>query len=231
MKKVVYPALLLAGALALTSSCNKKNNTPAKVCKIQRVTSGTESYLFSYDDQFRISKMESQNRIANFSYNGNQQTILTTSSGSFSNKRIITTNDAGLTLNVRSESNTAGTVWTNEAYNYNGNQVSTIVATNSTGLSTSTTNYIWSSDGNLSSIVNPSGTITELSYYTDKEYREGDYLNVLNLVQNGHNFIRNKNLVKTLSASNTISYEFDTENKVNSINVNSSSVQLEYTCR
>lgn len=229
---MVYPAMALfvTGALAITASCNKKDSTPKEVCKVQRVVSGNESYLFSYDDQFRISKIESPDKVANYSYNGNQSTILTTSSGSFSNKKIITTNDAGLVLNVKTESNTSGTIWTNETYTYNGNQVATSVSSNSTGLGNSTTNYIWASDGNLATIISASGATTDFSYYNDQAYQEGDFLNVLNLIQNGYTFYKNKNLVKSAS-SNTISYTFDEANKINKINANSSVIQIEYTCR
>jgi len=229
---MVYPAmaLLVTGALAFTASCNKKDNTPAEVCKLQRVVSGNESYLFSYDDQFRISKIESPNKIANYSYNGNQSTILTTSSGSFDTKKIITTNDAGLILNVKTENNTGGTLWTNEAYTYNGNQVATSVSSNSTGLGNSTTNYVWASDGNLSTIISGSGGTTDFNYYTDQAFQEGDFLNVFSLIQNGYTFYKNKNLNKT-AGSNAITYVFDEGNKVNKINVNSTVIQIEYTCR
>lgn len=229
---MAYPAvaLLITGALAFTASCNKKDSAPQQVCKIQRVVSGNDSYLFSYDDQFRISKIESPDKVANYSYNGNQSIILTTSSGSFSSKRIITKNDAGLILNVKTENNTNGTLWTNEAYTYNGNQVATSVSSNSTGIGNSTTNYVWASDGNLSTIISGSGATTDLSYYTDQAFQEGDFLNALTLIQNGYTFYKNKNLVKSVS-SNAISYDFDTENKINKINVNSSVIQIEYTCR
>lgn len=229
---MVYPAvaLLVTGALAFTASCNKKDSTPVQVCKVQRVVSGNESYIFSYDDQFRISKIETPDKVSSYSYNGNQSTILTTSSGSFSNKRIITANDAGLVQNVKTESNTSGTIWNNVTYTYNGNQVATSVSTNSTGLGSSTTNYVWASDGNLSTIISGSGGTTDFNYYSDQAFQEGDFLNVFNLIQNGYTFYMNKNLVKT-AGSNPITYLFDAANKVNKINVNSSVIQVEYTCR
>ena len=229
---MVYPAmaLLVTGALALTASCNKKDSTPTEVCKVQRVVSGNESYLFSYDDQFRVSKIERPGSIANYSYNGNQSTILTTSSGSFSSKKIITTNDAGLVLNVKTENNTSGSLWSNVAYTYNGNQVETSVSSNSTGIGGSTTNYVWASDGNLATIISGSGATTDFTYYTDQAFQEGDFLNVIHLVQEGYTFYKSKNLVKSAS-SNAISYEMDAENKIKKIMANNSVVQVEYTCR
>ncbi len=223
-------ALLLTEAIMLNTSCKKKNTAKSQVCKIQRVTSGTESYIFSYDDQFRIWKIESPTRTVNYSYNGLQYTILTTSSGSFMNKQIGTTNDAGLLLNLKTENNASGSEWTNDALNYNGTQVSSVVSTYSNGDPSKTTNYIWSPDGNLASIVPPSGPAATLSYYTDQPFKEGDYINVLMTLQFGNNYIRNKNLVKSLSSTN-ITYTFDADQKVSAFNIDTSLIKLEYTCR
>lgn len=232
MKQLVYPAMALfvTGAVALTPSCKKKE-TPKQVCKIQKLSTDNEEYVFSYDDQFRISKIESMNKVANYSYNGNQSTILTTTSGTFNSKRIITTNDAGLIQNVKTESNTNGSIWTNEAYTYNGNQVATSVSTASNGQPANTTNYVWTTDGNLGTVISGSGATTDFTYQADQTFQEGDFAHVLNMVLNGYTFYKTKNLVKSISPSTDISYNFDTDNKINKVTAGPAVIQVTYICK
>lgn len=231
MKKLFYlaMALWLTGALALTVSCNKKKS--AEVCNIQKLLMEDYEYNFSYDEHFRISKIESGDKITNYSYNRNQITILTTASGMFYRKHIITTNDAGLVMNFKTEINPSGSIWTNEAYTYNGNQISTSVSTTSAGPPGDRSLYIWSAEGNLLKIINEYSPDTEFSYNTRQAFQEGDYANVSNLIDSKYPLYRTKNLVESIS-SHFINYDFDTNNKITRISPkDAKSVQVTYICK
>lgn len=206
--------------LIIAIGCKKEAaQTPGPAgCRIITATTGSSSSItISYLPDGKIAKMESEQVIQTYSYSGNTVTILTKDDGSFDGRKILTLNSDGLPVNVRGDYNEAGTEWYNDAFEYNGKEVSKKVESDYSTSATATINYTWA-DGNLQKEQSGSYGTTTYQYYTDKTIRDGDYFYYEQLLSDGYQFVLNKHLLKS-SVSNSApadnyTYTFDADEKI-----------------
>lgn len=231
---VVFAAL----TLSIFSACKKDNDKKAS-CKLVTVTQnsgGTISVInITYNNDGKISTLNtsSSNSSTNkvFTYSGNTINIITTS-GSSTSRDSVTLNSSGRASNIRSFRDMTGTDWTNQSFEYNGNDLLKIHETSEDDNtpSTSVATYI---SGNMVSLATTSSTST-LEYFTDKKIQQGDYLELATVIQYGVGIYPHKNLLKTIDGGggnfNNFNYEFDADGKISKLVVTGggSTVTLTY---
>ncbi len=232
MNKLLLIAVIITVAFA---SC-KKDNPPKPVCRIITITpssGGALPYNLSYNTDGKLVTSSHGTSITTFSYSANTIIQSTTNGGVFGSKETITLNAYGLASNVRTETNVAGTIWSNTLYEYSGAELIKSTDTNSAGDPVDISTFTWSG-GNIVSITSGSSTST-LAYYTDKPAQTGDYFSLLQLLF-GFDIYRVKNAIKSStdgSSATNISYTYDTDGKIASITVTgngTSSINYQYQC-
>src|SRR5690242_6758617 len=164
-------------------ACKKDKDEKKKpTCRIITITpspSGS-SFNISYNTEGKISTISSGNDVTTFAYSGNTVIGTTTTSGTFSSKKIITLNSSGLATNVKTEYNTTGTNWSNDVYEYSGTELIKATNTSSSGGTPSVSTVTWS-NGNMVSVTSGS-SVSTIDYFTDKPAQQGDYLDIAQLV-------------------------------------------------
>jgi hypothetical protein len=205
--------------LAFTACKKDKDEKKKPTCRIITITPSPSgnSFNISYNSEGKISTMSTGNDITTFAYSGNTIIGTTTTSGTFSSKKIITLNSNGLATNVKTEFNTSGTNWSNDVYEYSGTELIKATNTSSGGGSPSISTVTWS-NGNLVSISSGS-SVSTIDYFTDKPAQTGDYLDIAQLV-GGFQIYRTKNAIKSLFSGSTITsfnYNFDADGKITSL--------------
>jgi hypothetical protein len=204
--------------IAFTECKKDKKDVKKPVCRITSITTSGGVYNISYNSDGKISSISIGNQITNYTTSGNIVTGITTTSGAFSFKKIITLNSLGLATNVKLEHNASGTDWSNGFYEYSGTEVIRITTTTSTNPPITST-ITWN-NGNLTSIN--SGSIGQtLEYYTDKPAQTGDYFDLLQLI-NGFQVYKPKNALKSNSSGTTVDnfiYTFDGDGKITSLSI------------
>jgi hypothetical protein len=216
---ILSAALFIIG---LSSGCKKDKDEPKQPnCKIINVTSSTgDAYTVAYNSDGKISSLTSGSSVTTFAYSGNTAIATTNISGVFDSRKIITTNSDGLAVNIRTENDAAGTVWTNQAQQFNGTEILTSTLTSSSGGSPSVTTFTWS-NGNMISATSGGSPTTTLEYDTNKPAQTGDYLHLAQLLA-GYEVYRSKNLVKSLMSGATINsfdYSFGTNGVISAITI------------
>ena len=242
MKKSILLTALLA--LIIIGGCRKNDDTPSPPeCRIVKITNGTTVHSINYYPDGKVRTINANNNtVLNCKYSGNTIIRTTLVNGLFDEKSIITLNNDGMVKNVRTETNSGGTQWNNNAYEYSEARVTKRTFTNSSGITPWVRNYVWM-DGNIVSVLNPEDGIgTEYQFHTDKLMQVGDFFGTISdLMQYGtiNAFYKNKNLLKaTVSSSGTFitnyDYVFDASGKIISLNVvsgtSSDTYQYEYQC-
>jgi hypothetical protein len=124
--------------------------------------------------------------------------------------------------------------WINQAFTYEGRRIITNKATNSDGQS-ETASYIWE-NGNIDVLV-IEGDIIQYEYYTDKNFQDGDYRAIQQLLT-GYRIHEYKNLLKsseTGGATTYFTYTFDDSGRITEAVATSTntttSYQIEYDCQ
>jgi hypothetical protein len=227
IKKLQMKTIQLTAAatfLTITTliGCKKDKDEARKPdCRIITATptptSSGDPFNISYNSEGKISTLSQDMDVTTFAYSGNTVIATTNTSGTFARKNIITLNADGLATNVRTETNTSGTDWTNQAFEYSGTEIIKATTTSSGGGTPSVSIVTWS-NGNLVSITSGSSTTT-LDYYTDKPAQTGDYLSLAQLVA-GYQIYRTKNAIKSIlsgSSINNFDYSFDGDGKITSL--------------
>jgi hypothetical protein len=215
-KLKILAAAVLILAIGTFNGC-KKSNDKKPDCKISALSSpaSTDRNTLSYDASGKLSRLISGGSFTSYSYSGSTTTVTTLDSGKFSSKTTIFSNDAGLAINVRTESDEAGTIWNNGFYEYNGEELVKSTGTSSSGGPAVITTYTWNNHNMVSSTTDT--TTTVYGYYTDKPRQTGDYFLLVQLIQ-GYEIVRNKNLLKSVSTS-TLSYDFGSDGKITTLSV------------
>jgi hypothetical protein len=207
--------------ISIFASC-KKDSKPD--CNIITITpSSGDAFNFTYNSDGTVSTMSSGTDITTFAYGGNTVIATTTSSGTFSSKKIVTTNANGMATNIRTEHNMSGTDWNNDALEYSGTQLIKSTSTSSSGGTPSVSTYSWT-NGNMVSSTSGS-SVTTIDYFTDKSAQEGDYLHIAQLVA-GYEIYRTKNAIKSITSGSSItsfSYSYDGDGKITSLSATGSS--------
>jgi len=230
LRKLISLTLVLAFALMLVQC--KKDNEKKPVCSLITVTTapnGTPIHL-NYNTDGKLSRVVSTTSLITYEYSPTSVTILTTNSGNFISKAIATLNIDGLAINVRTENDSLGADWSNNFYEYNGQELSKSTLTTSAGGPPVVSTYTWI-DHNLV-LLSTGATSQTFGYYTDKLRQTGDYLMLVQQLQ-GYEIYRNKNLFKSLDAV-TLNYEFGADGRINSLSVISGATEnfviYEYQC-
>ena len=232
MKKMkISAAVVLILAIGTFNSC-KKNNDKKPDCKISALSSPTSTArnTLSYDANGKLSRLISGGSFTSYSYSGSTTIVTTLDSGKFSSRTTISSNDAGLAINVRTESDETGTTWNNGFYEYNGEELIKSTSTSSVGGPPVITTYTWNNHNMVSSTTDT--TTTVYGYYTDKPRQIGDYFLLVQMIQ-GYEIVRNKNLLKSVATS-TLAYDFGADGKITTLSVISGNsttfLDYEYQC-
>ena len=227
--KLLLKLFVSMGFIFFVAGCKKdKTDTPQSTCKVTTIVSGGGSITVAYNNSGQISSVTIGDTVNTYSYSGSTITESILIAGQFAQKIIVTVNSAGLATNVKSEYTVDGSVWDNQAYEYDGNQASKITYTTYLGGSADVATFQWS-DGNLVSITDGSD-VTTFDYYTDKTSQPGDYLALSQLIQ-GYEVFRSKNMVKSITDGTdmtNITYVFDNDGKVTSLQGDDGTDQIAY---
>jgi hypothetical protein len=224
----------VAGTILL-AGC-KKDKEKKQECRIITCTDGKQTFHFTYNLDGTMSSMLEMpaNDRTDYTYAGNIVTCITTNTGMFVRKRIITNNSDGYAVNVRWENDLSGSDWSNEAHQYNGTQITKTVRTTSSGTGGLIVDYVWNNGNLAQTIVN--GNTNDYTYYLDKSYQTGEYRH-LNQILTGEKKYNIKNLTKSAEAGSetyTISYEFDEQSRITSFSATSAAgtqtFKYQYEC-
>jgi hypothetical protein len=227
-------ALYFAGGL---TSC-KKDSKNDPVCRIGTISEtdmsgpspSTTLLSLSYDESGRISKLVAAgagNFSKIFTYSGNAVHIVQSDAGGPQYVWDISLNNNGYPLTI-TEKDKLGAVLSTVTMEYTGNTLSRIISIYTPGTEDTTTYNF--SGGNM---TNTSDGVLA-TYYTDKSYQQGDYLKLIQIVNYGVEYIRNKNLIKSIvSGTDTenFTYEFDNTGKVTKLTLatGTSNISYDYT--
>ncbi|HMG69242.1 MAG TPA: hypothetical protein VK588_16205 [Chitinophagaceae bacterium] len=222
-------------------SCKKNDVVKKKsTCRIVTLTdlNGSTStiYNISYNNDGKISTLNSGVSSSVFTYSGNTVLINKTNSGSFSERDSITVNSNGKPLNLRQYYDQAGTNWSNIVFEYDGSGVMLkSEETNNSSSTLQTTLYSFTS-GNLVGIQSTSDNLT-LEYFSDKTAQQGDYLGIVSLINYGVNLYPHTNLVKSLNSGSNLTnfdYEMNTDGLISKLTATSGStvetITYQYNC-
>jgi len=241
MKKQ-YHIILLAIAIAVTALSCKKKKPEQPVCRIVKITTPINTHDISYYSDGRVQAISTNgNSVRNFNYSENTIISTTMIDGRVDERSIITLDANGLIVNVRTETNSTGTAWNNNAYEYSGAQRTRRTFTTSSGTTPWVSNYTWT-NGNMISASSPDG-VTQYEFHLDKPMQVGDYFGTLSdLLQYGqiNIFYKNANLIKSTVSSGgshiqNYDYTFDATGKIIAVNTVSGGAnrftQIEYECQ
>ena len=234
---ILYAALIFC---FVSFSCKKEKEKSAidSSCRMITALGGPDTYHFTYDVDGKLSSLLILpiKQKYTYTYEGNTTIVLYEVNGVFESKLIISNNSLGFTTNVRREQNKTGTVWNNQAAEYNGTQIAKMLYTSSDPNGPNlAVNYTWK-DGNIASMES-GGKVTTFEYYTDRPSITGDWRRNSEMTE-GYRFFNNKNLTRSLknaSGTTEFKYEFDTGGKITKQTVIEpdniqSAVQYEYAC-
>jgi hypothetical protein len=158
--------------IAASFGACKKNNDKKPVCRITAFTIAGQVYQISNNSEGRIIGLTGGSQSITYDYFGDTTIVTSLDSGVFSSKATIL-NAAGLATNVRKENNHSGTDWTNDSFEYNGDELSKQTSTRSADTSRSITTYTWFNHNMISETIGSSTTL--LKYYIKKPLKNGNY--------------------------------------------------------
>lgn len=226
MKRIfLFSALVALAAGSQSCKKDKKKSDPDAKCRLTAFTDVTpgggssSTTSFSYNNDNKVSQITTSGttiETKTFTYSGNTINIITKYGTTISSKEILTTNSAGNLIRSerRDVNNDTITGYTNYEYTSNGNLLK---ATDQYGSSTPTISNCVFTNGNLTSIGS-SGSSTNLDYFSEQNFKIGDYLYLIQFIQYGRAFyIVNKNLVKSFESGGSIQnfdYTFDANNRI-----------------
>ncbi len=224
--KTLKPLILIGIAFfTLVTSCKKDKKLPN--CKIVTLNTGAQTLVINYDEQNRIASIVSGSTTRTYVYTGSTITITETNGGSFSKRKIVTVGANNMPVNIREEQNTAGTLWQNDAFDYNGTELSRLTRTGSGSTSPLIVTYTWANGNPVSS---SGGTTTNLiGVDASKPSQVGDFSWFTAIFHEWVTVLKPKNLITSI-ASNTITYTFDSDNKINSMISGGTTVSYNYSC-
>lgn len=186
----------------------------------------------SYNSNGKIISLVTSNGVSQtYDHLPNTTVITSFNSGVFSSKKTVTLNAAGLAANEKTELNSSGTDWTNDAYEYNGEELIKQTSTRATDNIQNITTYT-RFNNNVISQTAGSGT-ESLEYYPDKPRQNGDYLDFFQLIAD-YDFFRTKNFLKTFGNS-TLIYDFGTDGNIAALTITSpggapGTINYQYEC-
>lgn len=220
--KILIIAALIFIISAIFFGCNKDNNKSnndinATYNIVAADLSSLGKYHFSYNSDGKLIRATADTTDIAYEYTGNTIIVTTLLSEKFHSRTIITFNSAGLATNARTENNADGTDWFNDAFEYNGEELSKMTNTSSSSSSPRVTTYTWLNQNMVSVTLSSAAGLstTTFDYYVDKPRQKGDYLSFLQLFQ-GYEIFKNKNLLKSISDTRFV-YEFEPDGNISSV--------------
>ncbi|HTD95004.1 MAG TPA: hypothetical protein VK644_14360 [Chitinophagaceae bacterium] len=232
--KILVPALFVLTLTSIFISCKKnKDNDRKLTCRVSSFTGiGDKPVVLTYNQEGKVSRVSTGFHVVTISSDGNKKTIVTLDTGKFSQRSIVTENAAGLATNVRLETTIDGSTFFNTAFEYDGEEVSRSVATNSEGTPPVITTFTWVNH-NMVSQTSDGSTIT-FDYFLDKPRQDGDFLFLLRTIQ-GFETIRSRNLIRTFATGASFTYDFNADGNIASLQANQPGsiviVDYVYDCR
>ncbi|MEO8406220.1 MAG: hypothetical protein ABI480_16545 [Chitinophagaceae bacterium] len=231
--KSLFTVCLLAVMVITFNGCKKNHDDKKRNCRIITATPipGGDGYIFTYGADGKLSSASLGPSFIQYANTGTTKIVTTTTSGQFVSKVIIINNAAGLALNVRTEFNPAGTNWTNTVYEYTGEELKKSTTTDSSGTTSSVTDYVWVNH-NMVTGGTAGSTPTTFDYFLDKPHQQGDFFFLLQTLQ-GYEIYRPKNLLKEFGGS-TFTYDFNADGNISLLGVisggNTTFLQYQYQC-
>lgn len=237
MKNIITLLIVTAGCIFLSLSCSKKSSNK-QTCQIVTVTDVVSSntpttYNITYDNSGRISTEETSDGSTStsrvFTYIGSTE-IMTSTSGSATTTDSIIINSDGL---MAADYYTDPTTKAVTTYTYNGTEcIKAVYVAN--GGAPQTTTLTWT-NGDLTSLSDGSNTSTYT--YNTKTTVQGDYFQIVQLVNYGAVFIRNTHQVVAFQSGGSITnfnYTYDNTGKITALSgtagSNVESISYQYTC-
>ena len=230
--------------LCLFPSCkpNDDDDTGVKQCRISHISelSGASfrtDYYFTYDAQNNITSLVSSGQDSiehKYQYIGADVIIIrTTDSGRFLRNDSLLLDPNRRVINHRKSTNESGTQFVNHSISYNaGGTVQQIIETNSAGGPPLITTYT-TTDGN----VTASSDGETYGYHPDQVYRDGDYWQIMQLLEDGFVVFKNKNMLANIRKGTTfrnINYTYDANGRTNLLTYNESTntfqLRFEHFC-
>jgi hypothetical protein len=215
--------LVVLTALSITisgifSGCKKKNEKKP-TCRIitASISSSNVVFNFLYNSKDKLSRITTAFGTESFDYpNDSTIVIVTQAADTFQSKKIVTVNHEGLAVNLRIENSISGTPFTNDAFEYNGSEITKQTSTSSLDPKPKITTYTWL-NGNLISISTGGATIERREYFTDRLRQVGDFFSFSQFIQ-GFETVRTINLVKSSSQrALSFSYDFGSDQNITSV--------------
>jgi len=239
MKKVLFFSASLVLFLIFEQSCSKKN-AAAPACQLITISdvngSTTTTYNLTYNNEGKISTLQSISGSTTtskvFTYSGNVIFVTTTYSGSANQTTdSIVVNSAGL---ITSDQNRSGTNQSLTTYTYSGNQLLKSILQNNSNPPVTTT-YTFT-NGDLTGSTDGTTTST-YSYNTSKTSVQGDYFQLVQLIQYGASFVINSHQIIGYQVGSTIeniTYTYDNTGKITGLigttGGNIETITLQYNC-
>lgn len=216
--KIIVTGCVLLIAMITIPGC-KKDNAKSPACRIIATSIPSLGIIinFSFNSNGKLNRISSSLVITTIDYpTDNTVVAITTDAGVFRDKKIITVNAAGLATNVRIENNAAGTEFTNDSFEYNGEELARSVGTASINSTPIITTFTWF-NGNMITSTSGGAIIESRDYFTDKPRQIGDVFAFTQLTQ-GFETIRTKNLAKFTSQGQGLNftYEFGADGNISS---------------
>ena len=218
--------------IAVSFNACKKNTDKKSVCRIIAFTVAGQVYHISYNNQGKIISLTGGSLSDSYDYFGDTTIVTSLDAGTFASKTTIALNKAGLATNVRTENNGSGTDWTNDVFEYNGDELAKQTSTRSADTIKGITTYAWFNHNMISETMGSNTTV--LGYYTDKPRQDGDYLAFIQFIS-GYEVYRTKNLLKTFGSA-TLTYDFGSDGNISSLTITSpggtpESLNYQYECK
>lgn len=228
--KILTTAAIVLIAATTFTSC-KKDDKKKPNCKLISATvdggggGGGETYTFSYNNDNKVIQIAatggSSPSTTTLTYSGTTVNIISRSGGSIDGKVILTLNDASHVTRMEDRDPVSNSIdsYTDYTYGTNGNLTS---YTSKYGSSAPELTTVATTNGNITSIAS-AGDITTLEYNTDQAWRSGDYIDIIQRLQQGNNFyLFNQNLLKSTTNGGDISnynYTYDANNNIATLQI------------
>ena len=237
--KFITTSLVIATAfvLLISPSCKKSSSSPS--CKLITVVdqygSTTNTINISYNNDGKISTIQESGSspfTKVFTYSGNLLMITTSNASSVTATDSVVFNSDGLisySMNKDASKNKTVNIFT-----YSGTQLLKSTSQYNAGAITTTT-YTFT-NGDLTGSSDGSNTAT-YSYYTDKNFADGDYFKLVQLINYGGLYVKNAHLIKGFQQGATVekfNYTFDNTGKITGVTATNGSnidnVTFQYSC-
>lgn len=209
VSKTLFHAAWILALTAGPAACRKKNDAKS-VCRISTFTVGWQVYQITYNGNGKIISLTNGTLTQTYDYLKDTTIITSLYSGVFSSKVVATINASGLATNVRTQFDPLSSEWANDAYEYNGDEVSKRITTISNDTRSGITTYTWFNHNIISETID-SNTLP-FECYSDKFRQSGDYLDFFQFLA-GYESIRTKNLLKSFGNS-TLNYPFGSDGNI-----------------